>query len=1216
MLLGKIKTSMALLVSLALVFGLYANLSSVAAADEGPSNLEIVEGTLQFNSVKLNWEGSPEVHVWDENGNINGGYLNIWNPDLGVKPETTYRLYLTDLNNRTLKSNVLEFTTPKFDPNQLPQQPLTPPHNVTVTDVTYSSVTVSWNGPEAPAFAAYVNGAWKQDIWDGSKSYKLEIPEEETVTGAVYDILIRTFDPDKSPNISTDSNVIKLKWGTLAAPRDLQVVSATKSTASLGWSRVDGATSYDVLLDGAYFGTSDSNRFVAEGLTEGRTYSFTVIAKNGVWEDSAASDDVTVVPGADYNIVTYYTSWSGFTDGRDFQPGDIEADKFSHIQYAFADLCWNGKTSKGGDCQKAGVPLHEEYKFNGEIVLGDPEADLPNFTEFAAIKAANPELKLVLSVGGWSWSDNFSNMAATEQTRLAFAGSVVEFIREFGLDGIDIDWEYPVEAGEEGNSNSPDDKYNFTLLMKSLRETLDAAGAEDGRYYLLTIASSQSDSFIENADLANSIQYLDFVSVMTYDYSGSWDPLAHHNSPLYSDPNHPGSNAVRHNVNGSILANLNAGIPGYKLNVGIPFYGKGWLNVPDGGQYGISQGRDLGGDIFGTWENFSFDYHDLEENYTDKNGFERHWNEYSKVPYLYNRETGDFITYNDRQSMLYTASLVRSLDLGGVMSWELQGDRTMTLSNQLVHDLPISGQINESRLAAPVNVNASAITSNSIELKWDATPGATGYEIFVNHVFNGFADDPGFTVKGLAVDTAYKIQVLAVQRNERNEATSVSEFSAAISPRTAKAPTGTSPSFPSSPPSSSTPSPSPTPASPTLPANPEERLRLKATITSEGNLTIAKLDTAASLKAIEGSASGKVVIVIEGEAENIKAIISPEILKALAAKGAGAELAIVTNQVEYRIPVGALKFDGDAVQISIIVQTPAQSITDSLRKAVESAGDKMLSSPLEFKIEVTNSMNETSGVKDFGNFYLSRIFNLGEIDVDSNLTTGIVYDPKTRTYRHVPTLFTVNADGTVSADVKRNGNSVYSVIQSSSKIAEPLASWAQKDIDSAAAKGIASGISGESFGANLAITRAEFISLITRGLGLTPATDIKTFKDVDGSSMYAGEIEAAVAAGLIQGRTKDLFDPDGLLTRQEMAVILDNVMNFMGDKKEADLKLLDKYGDHDQLSSYARSSMALMIDKGIVNGISADRLAPLSNTTKAQATVTVMRMLRSLGLIN
>lgn len=754
--------------------------------------------------------------------------------------------------------------------------------------------------------------------------------------------------------------------------------------------------------------------------------------------------------------------------------------------------------------------------------------------------------------------------------------------------------------------------------MKAVREALDTAGAKDGRYYLLTIASKESDDFIDNADLANSVRYLDFVSVMTYDYSGAWDPLAHHNSPLFQDPNHPGANAARNNVHGSLQSNLKAGIPGYKLNLGVPFYGKGWLNVTDGGQYGTSRGRDLGGDIFGTWENYTFDYQDLEKNYVDQNGFKRHWNEYSKAAYLYNEETGDFITYNDRESVAYTASLVRSLDLAGIMSWELHGDRTLTLSNQLERDLPAHGQPNEDRLAAPADAAVSSQTSSSIGLIWDSVPGASGYEVFVNHVYSGYTAEPRFTVNGLAADTAYRIQLLAVQKNEEGQAAKVSDFSPPLSARTGKVPTPSNPS-PSEPsPSNPAPSNPQVPATPELPIGSGESLQLKPSVAKEGEISIAKLDSAAYLQAIRSSDYKNTEILIDGDLRSLKVIISAEIIKAIAEKGERAALFIVTNRAEYRIPAGALKLGNDIVEVGFTISEAAEEVAERITRAAESKGGKVLAHPIEFKIEVTNSAKATKEVSDFGNVYISRLFNLGKTkaELDTNRASGVVYHPETQSVRPVPTLFSVNEDGTLKAELKRTGNSVYTVILLSVKLGESVPAWARNDIEAAAAKGMMDGAAIGGPEVNHNVTRAEFISMIVRGMGFDPAKESGAFKDVDGSSKYALEIEAAARLGLIQGRTKDTFDPDGLVTRQEMAVILNNAVKLAGEGEHgaADVRPLETYKDHAQVAAYAKPSVAIIVEKGIMNGVSEAQLAPLSNATRAQAAVTVMRMLRALGL--
>lgn len=379
----------------------------------------------------------------------------------------------------------------------------------------------------------------------------------------------------------------------------------------------------------------------------------------------------------------------------------------------------------------------------------------------------------MISVGGWSWSNNFSNMASTEQTRRHFANSVVEFLRTYHLDGLDIDWEYPVEGGEEDNSRSSADPDNFLLMVKTVREALDAAGSDDGKYYLLSIASSQGDNFIVNAKLADSSKYLDYINIMTYDYSGSWEAFAHHNSPLYYDKNHPKDYAARNNVQGAILAELNGGVPNYKIQPGIPFYGKGWSGCPSGGEYATCTSALT---PFGTWENGVFDYSDIDNNYLTNKDYVYHWNEASKTASLYNAKDGTFITYNNVDSMMYLTSLVRSLDLAGVMSWEISGDRDRKLSTQLAEDLPTSGFVNQDQLAAPTNASTVIASLNKAVMKWESSASASAYEVYADGVYIGTTTDIHYVVDGLAAGKKHALKVLAINKQD-GVLKSVSNFS-------------------------------------------------------------------------------------------------------------------------------------------------------------------------------------------------------------------------------------------------------------------------------------------------------------------------------------------------------------------------------------------------------------------------------------------------------
>ncbi|HQO71956.1 MAG TPA: glycosyl hydrolase family 18 protein, partial [Sedimentibacter sp.] len=161
-------------------------------------------------------------------------------------------------------------------------------------------------------------------------------------------------------------------------------------------------------------------------------------------------------------IIGYYPAWKSYSG---YTPESVDISKLTHINYAFANI--------GPD-----------YR----IEMGYPDKDPENFEKFRDLKKINPDLKVLISVGGWNWSGRFSDMAATDENRNKFTDSCVEFISKYGLDGVDLDWEYPVGGGLKTNSKRPEDKQNFTLLLKEMREKLDAQELKDNKDYLLTIA--------------------------------------------------------------------------------------------------------------------------------------------------------------------------------------------------------------------------------------------------------------------------------------------------------------------------------------------------------------------------------------------------------------------------------------------------------------------------------------------------------------------------------------------------------------------------------------------------------------------------------------------------------------------------------------------------------------------------------------------------------
>ena len=179
--------------------------------------------------------------------------------------------------------------------------------------------------------------------------------------------------------------------------------------------------------------------------------------------------------GSEYMVVGYV---AGF---RSYDFSKIDATRLTHINYAFANII-DGQVMFGSD------------------KIDDTEMNSNDIRALTALKKVNPELKVLVSVGGWGWSGNFSDAALTDSSRERFAVSAAAFVREHDLDGIDLDWEYPNHPGA-GNIYRPEDVHNFTLMLGCVRKHLDSLSAEQGRKegYLLTIAGRPTGPAIKPA---------------------------------------------------------------------------------------------------------------------------------------------------------------------------------------------------------------------------------------------------------------------------------------------------------------------------------------------------------------------------------------------------------------------------------------------------------------------------------------------------------------------------------------------------------------------------------------------------------------------------------------------------------------------------------------------------------------------------------------------
>jgi chitinase len=198
-----------------------------------------------------------------------------------------------------------------------------------------------------------------------------------------------------------------------------------------------------------------------------------------------------------------------FPRGRILGPNEVAARKLTRINYAFANIT------------------------DGKVVEGSAH-DRENFAILKGLKQQNTDLKVLVSVGGWTWSKNFSDIALTKKSRNVFIDSAVDFVTKYDLDGLDIDWEYPGLKGDD-NKFRPVDKENYTLLLKELRLRFNREGTRLHRHLYTSIATGSGKNFLEHTEMAKVQRYVDSINLMTYDMYGGDKNTGHH-SPLYENP--------------------------------------------------------------------------------------------------------------------------------------------------------------------------------------------------------------------------------------------------------------------------------------------------------------------------------------------------------------------------------------------------------------------------------------------------------------------------------------------------------------------------------------------------------------------------------------------------------------------------------------------------------------------------------------------------------
>jgi chitinase len=339
----------------------------------------------------------------------------------------------------------------------------------------------------------------------------------------------------------------------------------------------------------------------------------------------------------------YYTGWNNF------KPETLPFDKLTHIIFSFTEV------------------------IDGEMKFPEDTLDIM-LKRLVQEREKHPGLKVMVACGGWAGSKGFSDMAKTGEGRKKFVESVLKFIKEYDIDGLDIDWEYPGLPGDD-NPYLPEDKQNFTSLMCELRQGMNTVGDN----LVLSFAAAGWERAFEFIELDRVMQCVNYINIMSYDLAGTGDPYTSHHTnlglvkmedlggtPAGDSMISSGDPTLPFSTEKIVTYLLNRGVNPLQIIVGASFSGRAWQGVPpqNNGLYQTARER---------WRGRA-GYSNIRESLEDRNGFVRHWDPVAKAPYLYNAADSVFITYDDTMSVRLKTKYAFDNGLGGIMFWQLGSD--------------------------------------------------------------------------------------------------------------------------------------------------------------------------------------------------------------------------------------------------------------------------------------------------------------------------------------------------------------------------------------------------------------------------------------------------------------------------------------------------------------------------------------------------------------